>query len=473
MSNNIINEPVYICDCCGQVVEDADDLFEVTNAEGKHVLWCEECVGEYATECEHCGELFEVDALRDVAVRCGDTERWCPDCVDRDATTCENCGELVANNAVVDVIVSDAWIESRRVHADWCPCCADDEAIRCDDCGELFAQDCIETEYVCGYGERSLCMSCREGYYVCEDCGDLVCEDEAERGDDDCIYCPNCIDEHRGCDSIAGYHHTRGLWFIQDDGTPVMSYDRTDEQRKLLYCGVELEVDDLDDRSCCADDITSAYDGRFIELKEDGSLSDDGFEIVSQPMTPVYHLTTPMWSNIVAYVRRYGGTSHDSGTCGLHIHLSRDFFKNHDAVYRLDRIFHRFERQLVKFSRRNEGQLSWCRLSDDSDLAEIEDVAKRKAAWYEKKQWAGRYEAVNDTNSATVEIRLWRGTLNMETLRATIELTAGLAIVANSMSDELAETLTWSMLKLLVRFALEQNGLPRNDLDSYLVRRCL
>ena len=61
----------------------------------------------------------------------------------------------------------------------------------------------------------------------------------------------------------------------------------------------------------------------------------------------------------------------------------------------------------------------------------------------------------------------------METIRATIEMTAGLAIVANSMSDELAETLTWGMLKLLVRFALEQNGLPHDDLDAYLSRRHL
>ena len=473
MSNNIINEPVYICDCCGQVVEDADDLFEVTNAEGKHVRWCSGCVNEFAAECEHCGELFEVDALRDVETS-DDTERWCPDCVDRDATTCEHCGSLVATNNTREVIVRDSWYYSDRTTADWCPDCAERDATPCDDCGDLISDDIAEYYELYNGESVYLCLCCRnDNYYYCEDCGGLIPSGDEETGEDDCIYCPNCIDEHRGCDSIAGYHHTRGLWFIQDDGTPVMSYDRTDEQNKLLYLGVELEVDDLDDRSCCAEDITSAYGERFIELKEDGSLSDDGFEIVSQPMTPVYHLTTPMWSNIVAYVRRYGGTSHDSGTCGLHIHLSRNFFRDHDAVYRLDRIFHRFERQLVKFSRRNEGQLSWCRLSDDSDLAEIEDVAKRKAAWYEKKQWAGRYEAVNDTNSATVEIRLWRGTLNMETLRATIELTTGLAIVANSMSDELAETLTWSMLKLLVRFALEQNGLPRNDLDSYLVRRCL
>ena len=182
-----------------------------------------------------------------------------------------------------------------------------------------------------------------------------------------------------------------------------------------------------------------------------------------------------MWERITGLVKEHGGKSHDAGTCGLHIHISRDYFKDHDAVYRLDRLFHVFERQFIEFSRRSGSQMEWCEIDDDSELRDEKDVEDRKAIWYSKKNsgYRARYQAVNDTNYNTVEIRLWRGTLNVETIRATIEMTAGLAIVANSMSDELAETLTWGMLKLLVRFALEQNGLPHDDLDAYLSRRHL
>ena len=38
-----------------------------------------------------------------------------------------------------------------------------------------------------------------------------------------------------------------------------------------------------------------------------------------------------------------------------------------------------------------------------------------------------RYYAVNLTNSETVEIRLWKGTLNPETFEATLRFTARLA----------------------------------------------
>jgi hypothetical protein len=129
---------------------------------------------------------------------------------------------------------------------------------------------------------------------------------------------------------------------------------------------------------------------------------------------------------------------------------------------------------MIRFSRRNSGQMNWCRIShDDDDLASIKDMVERKKKWRQDKDWRDRYEAVNDCRPDTVEIRLWRGSLNMETIRATVEFTAGLAIICNSMSDEFAEALTWGMLKLLVRFALEQAGIPHDDLDAYLERRGL
>lgn len=466
---------IYVCANCGQVIDPAtDDARYVTDHDGVSLmLWCGECVEEHAVRCERCGRYVIDGELHDVIQSDGSVAEWCDDCVDEHATGCEHCGDIVASDAAQDVVIRDSWMAHRQVHEDWCPSCAENHAIACDDCGTLFAESEINRYYVYGWNQpHHLCMSCRDDYYTCYDCGDLVHGDDVEEGSDDEYYCPNCISVHRRSCNIQGYHHTGASTFTLDDGTKVPSWDLSSDDSYRLYLGLELEIDGVDDRNDLADAIMGDYTTSEIELKEDGSL-DYGFEIVSQPMTPMWHLTSGMWEGITDTCREYGAKSHDACTCGLHIHMSRYFFKNHDAVYRLDRLFHRFQRQLIRFSRRTDYQLRWCGFSDDSELAEIEDVAKRKEVWADKKRYAGRYEAINDTNCSTVEVRLWRGTLNIETLRATIELTTGLAIVANSMSDELAETLTWNMLKLLIRFALEQNGLPRDDLDNYLVRRGL
>ena len=41
------------------------------------------------------------------------------------------------------------------------------------------------------------------------------------------------------------------------------------------------------------------------------------------------------------------------------------------------------------------------------------------------------------------------------------------------MGDKLADQLTWSMVKTLVRYALEASGIPHDDLDAYLKERGL
>jgi hypothetical protein len=68
---------------------------------------------------------------------------------------------------------------------------------------------------------------------------------------------------------------------------------------------------------------------------------------------------------------------------------------------------------MVKFSRRTESQLSrWAKRYASKNAEELLDEGKR----------SGRYMAVNLENSHTVEFRLFRGTLNANTLFATLEL---------------------------------------------------
>ena len=476
-TDNETTETILTCDCCGEV-HDADDLIEVYFPNGSVQMWCQDCVDNRAFECENCGDHHPIEERYYVHFNNGTEEEWCTDCVENHAFECNHCGELHPDDEANEV-----WTRQRSwgswVSQTWCDDCVDNSTTRCNDCDRLVDDNYITTYRLAdGGGYVQLCDDCYdENYTRCRRCGEVVrCEDAHYDDWEEEYYCDSCHNEREDySENVQGYHHTGGSTFWLADGTcfhPWSVYS-DDPRYKLMYLGVELETENSDSRAGLADDIIEELGRDKMECKTDGSLGHNGLELVTQPMEPMYHLGSGMWESITSIVRNRGGRSHDGGNCGLHIHISRRYFKDHDAVYRLDRLFHHFKVQLINFSRRRDYMMRWCNIDEDGDLLAIKDIAQRKAAWYDKKHWADRYEAVNDTNENTVEIRLWRGTLNDETLRATIELTAGLAIVANSMSDKLADSLNWAQLKLLVRFALEQNGIPHNDLDSYLATRNL
>ena len=60
-----------------------------------------------------------------------------------------------------------------------------------------------------------------------------------------------------------------------------------------------------------------------------------------------------------------------------------------------------------------------------------------------KNSCAGRYTAVNLTNSDTVEIRMFRGTLKLNTLKATLQMVNHLVEVAVAMSDSQVQDMSW------------------------------
>ena len=453
------HEGMVQCAHCGRWVDEAT----VTDVDGED--WCTECVHEDAHWCEHCErwtqDVFDVDG-----------EFWCEECCDNDAHWCERCEEYHTDGE--DVIVHQSWRGTE--YQWWCSDCVENYSVVCEHCGERFSEDapCIDEREMWDGTYQHICDRCISNeFYWCVDCERYVHSSDVEFVDGE-PYCPDCADEHRHGDNLHDYGHTSGMVFWGDDLKPMAKSNMTSRAKKALYLGLELETDYNDNAYALADDIAAKYNGDYLCCKRDGSLNSNGVEIVSQPMTPNAHLTMGMWENVVDIVREHGGKSHEAGTCGLHIHLSRWFFKSHDAVYRLDRLFNRFRTQMINFSRRTGGgDMHWCRIDSYDELANVEEVWERKELWRRKKNGVNRYEAVNDTNTNTVEIRLWRGTLNKETIRATIEFTAGLAIMCNNMTDELADKLDWESLKTLVRYTLEANDISHTELDNYLNTRSL
>lgn len=245
---------------------------------------------------------------------------------------------------------------------------------------------------------------------------------------------------------IDGYHT------MKHEGDYQYFYKQGEALRQdALLMGFELEVDantddddyDYDENVDCADEVENILPSNFVRFEEDGSLS-YGFEIITQPASFDYHMSlfnTGIYSQMCNAITYHGLTSHDNGNCGFHIHINKKYFgKSLDsASAKLLFIFERYWDNLKKFSRRNSEQ--WCHRYLSGGYSGYRSISSAiKAA---KRHHIDRYFAVNLSNDDTIEIRLWRGTLNPATLKATIKLTARLAQIAKETPAVKLAAMTW------------------------------
>ena len=226
--------------------------------------------------------------------------------------------------------------------------------------------------------------------------------------------------------------------------------------------GVELEIDDGGEYSENAEKILGIGNrtDNHIYCKHDGSL-DEGFEIVSHPMTLEYHLNEMNWSEIMDKARNMGYNSHIAGACGLHIHVNRNAFgeRNEEQEAAIARIVYFVEKhwnELLKFSRRTEETMR--RWASRYGISHNTEDTYKKA----KDRRMGRYVAVNLDNFNTIEFRMFRGTLMHSTFAATLQLVSKICELALCLSDYELERLSWSDIML----NLDKEKYP--ELISYL-----
>ena len=309
-----------------------------------------------------------------------------------------------------------------------CEDCYNDRVISCDHCGrELWADD------NCGDERITLCESCRELDYVsCRCCGRVIHIDDAVYLGGDDPYCDNCaddLDEEGGDSAIHDYNYKPSPLFYGEGP---------------LFMGVELEIDKGGESGTYAARLCGIAnrDGTHVYCKHDGSL-DDGFEIVSHPMTLEYHRNRMNWRAIMDEAVSLGYRSHQTRTCGLHVHVSRAAFgktydEQEECISRVVFFVENHWNDLVRFSRRHTEQLN--RWSSRYGIGRDTKDTYQKV----KEGNPGRYVAVNLENDETVEFRLFRGTLRYETFLAALELVHELCTLAVTVTDEMLEAMPWS-----------------------------
>ena len=330
----------------------------------------------------------------------------------------------------------------------YCSSCLDDITFICDCCGEReYTNDEISDERI------SICQRCYDSYYTrCEACDRLVHNDDMHylSDDDDYGYCYDCYNERVG-KHIREYSYKPAPIFYGDGNR---------------FMGVELEVDegghDQDNAAAIMDIANNDADRLYI--KSDGSIN-DGFEMVTHPMSLDYHKTQMPWLEIMEELIERGYLSHKTSTCGLHVHVNRNSLGvsstlQEDAVARILYFVEHHWNEMLRLSRRTESAMQrWAARygAKENPKAHMDDA---------KKDYS-RYRCINIQNYYTIEFRLFRGTLKYSTFIATLELVNEICSVAVSLSDDEMTKLTWE--KFVDGIDKEKN----TELINYLGERNL
>lgn len=253
------------------------------------------------------------------------------------------------------------------------------------------------------YGNYDRCSYCDEYF------SELHYSEDRDRE-----LCDHCFHESWSCSECYGdrtegdEHECYRTGLIYDYSyKPAPDFYGTDK----YYFGFELEVEDINEHGTDAGaQVVLDELGERVYCKHDGSLN-DGFEIVSHPHT-FDQLENLNWDWLTS-LRRLGFRSWDTNTCGLHVHISRTAFwkdgkRNEAHELRFQKLIYDNSRMVEAIAGRSS---AYARFKDKGYL-----VPKIKHG-----QQADRYEAVNSFNDATLEVRVFRGSLKKQRILSAIE----------------------------------------------------
>lgn len=309
-----------------------------------------------------------------------DDEFYCKDCERYEFRVCNSCEETVqTDHSVVDA------------HGDaWCDSCRDEYVSYCDRCSEFYNN---RYAYFYDMGYETWCGECAADYaYWCEYCDEYSLEE---------------------CDM----HSTQDGDLLPYDYKPMPIFHGSPDNG--LYLGLELECEDISGSSIsdAVDYIRQAWDGeRHLYCKHDGSLS-DGMEIVSHPTSlEEWQGSGQKLHELTDRLKSMGFRSWDTQTCGIHIHVSASAFDNDVHLYKFSQMFYKNPERMQRFAGR--GSTTYAEYSEGRLVYETLKRKKLEGG----RAFSKRYTAVNLNNSNTVEVRIFRGTLNHERILANLEL---------------------------------------------------
>jgi hypothetical protein len=230
-------------------------------------------------------------------------------------------------------------------------------------------------------------------YWECDGSYHYEPEDDEDEDDDD-------ID----ASVIHNYSYKPHSQFIS------MPYDN----KNAPFFGIELEVEKMDKSETGRSDMARKIENKHWYFKNDGSLN-NGFEIVTHPLTFSYiKHSAREFENALNELSNNAYNSYNANTCGMHIHISKKAFGTWQ-LYKFMKFFAENVPFIVAISQRKLEKLTqWANIEDNDE----------NALMYKAKKKDGnnkRYVAINLQNYSTIEVRIFRGTLNFASFMKNIE----------------------------------------------------
>lgn len=291
--------------------------------------------------------------------------------------------------------------------------CFDDEYYPRSECEEHSFRD------ACGEHWLTAPESFWDNCYYCNSCRNYVSADDFS-SEELCVFCEE-EDTDETEQVIQGYTESHR-------GTPVYFGEY---QGQFSGLGFELEVDCSSSQAQYNNAVAaklaenSGLEQNEIRFAYDGSLN-NGFEIISQPHTvKEFWNKQNSWKRMLKVLAEEGYQSHDTNTCGLHVHVSRTMFgkTEQEQDLALSKVYQFFDENwenIVKVSRRKN--FYYCEKNEADDDYDEDLSSHKKWHLYAKDKKGSHYVALNNTNRATFEFRLGRGTLNSWSFFSWIDL---------------------------------------------------
>lgn len=419
-----------VCEHCGEQFE-VDEMVETVSGG----LVCRDCLESAYVVCSDCGRALKRSdeiALRDTG------ESICTDCFEEgDYFCCSNCGEYF----------SSAELNATGNEDIVCDDCLDRSYTECDYCHSYYPND--DMRYADG-SDENVCDDCWDNYGECSGCGEWFrCDDMYVMEDD--WYCRSCYEdreeeapepmtEHEILETkdiqkvmpptnVLGYHSNTPRCFFRDESS---------EPPISKYFGIELEIDvppskqDEQHRASVVDAVLTALNTdenrqnwNHWTAMNDGSTSGYGFELISQPMTIKYMEQAKIIERLcdaLQIAKDEGYRSHDTSTCGLHFHVSKNALSE-ECIVNAMMLVDKFWDVVFKMSRRNESNIHWgkkmncfCYPESDFNMLHNQMIGNIKNPHFAE----DRYRAINLANDHTIELRVCKGTMKKNTIMASL-----------------------------------------------------
>lgn len=254
--------------------------------------------------------------------------------------------------------------------------------------------------------EKSLCHNCFV-HLTCNKCNYIPNQASVSYRFDTNNSCTECervgVERGKAIKSYATKPRPR-IYGIAD----TLQYIRT----PIPIYGIELEVSTekgIHSNSGIAESIDAAINAQpyqYIYIKSDGTIP-QGFEIVTQPMTLKFLQENSLVDQIYEKAKEMEIISHDTGCCGMHIHVPKIIFTNGD-IYKISNIIYHNRTFIELIGRRSATSHSQYRRCET-----VDNYTNPKEHLKKYSQFAVRKH--------TCEFRCFRGTIIPQTIRASAE----------------------------------------------------